>query len=551
MTTPARPTALRCAIYTRKSSEDGLDQEFNSLHAQRDACEAYVRSQAGEGWRALASPYDDGGISGGTMDRPGLARLLADIEAGKVDVVVVYKVDRLTRSLADFAKMVEVFDRRGVSFVSVTQAFNTTSSMGRLTLNVLLSFAQFEREVTGERIRDKIAASKRKGLWMGGNLPLGYDASGRSLAINEGEAQHVRAIFQRYLEIGSVHRLRDELAAQAVCSKQRTTRSGRVIGGGPMNRGALFHLLSNRVYVGEIPHKGESYPGLHPPIIERDVFDAVQVRLAAQTRRTKTSKAHGASPLTGKLFDATGKAMSPVISYGKSGRAYRYYVSTDVQLGLRLSSETRISRLPGPATDSLILPIVARLAGAQPTAGSERSPVCLRRIDVHSDNLLMELDAACLAPRGAEPEHALRIVEDRLCHGERALTSDDAIIVSIPICLKRRGGRTWAVGAASGGNQQRRPDRTLIAALRKAHALLRAANASPLLPASSLVDAEGIADCYDRKLIRLAFLAPDIQSAILNGRQPASLSLKDLIDAEMPGSWPTQRQKFGFGELPR
>jgi site-specific DNA recombinase len=251
--------AIRCAIYTRKSSDEGLDQAFNSLDAQREAGEAYVTSQTCEGWKIIATRYDDGGHSGGTMERPGLQRLLADVEHGRIDVVVVYKIDRLTRSLADFARIVERFDAQSVSFVSVTQAFNTTSSMGRLTLNVLLSFAQFEREVTGERIRDKIAASKAKGMWMGGNLPLGYDlpAPGtRTLQVNEAEAVTVRQIFARYLELGSVHRLQRDLAEQAVCSKQRVTGTGKTIGGKPMNRGALFHLLRNRIYLGQIVHKG-------------------------------------------------------------------------------------------------------------------------------------------------------------------------------------------------------------------------------------------------------------------------------------------------------
>lgn len=280
MSRPGAPGRVRCAIYTRKSSEEGLEQGFNSLHAQREACEAYVRSQVGEGWQMLDAAYDDGGFSGGSMDRPGLAKLLADIEAGKVDVVVVYKVDRLTRSLTDFARIVEAFDRRGVSFVSVTPAFNTTTSMGRLTLNVLLSFAQFEREVTGERIRDKIAASKAKGMWMGGNLPLGYDApvdrATRALVVNTAEAETVRLIFDRYLELRSVHALVRWLAEQGIRSKAWTSSRGRQRGGEPFGRGALFHLLKNRTYVGEIPHRDRTYPGAHEPIVDAAVFAQVQ-----------------------------------------------------------------------------------------------------------------------------------------------------------------------------------------------------------------------------------------------------------------------------------
>lgn len=275
---------LRCGIYTRKSSDEGLDQSFNSLDAQREAGEAYVKSQATEGWKLVPTLYDDGGFSGGSMERPALQRLLADVDAGLIDVVVVYKIDRLTRSLADFARIVERFDARGVSFVSVTQAFNTTSSMGRLTLNVLLSFAQFEREVTGERIRDKIAASKAKGMWMGGIPPLGYDlpAPGtRVLRVNAEDAQTVRQIFARYLELKSVHKLAHDLAERAIHSKKRTSATGRSTGGGPFGRGALFHLLRNRLYLGQIVHRGAVHEGQHDAIVDAAVFDRAQVMLSS------------------------------------------------------------------------------------------------------------------------------------------------------------------------------------------------------------------------------------------------------------------------------
>src|ERR1700693_872220 len=266
---------LRCAVYTRKSTEEGLEQAFNSLHAQREACEAFIKSQRHEGWTCLAQGYDDGGLSGATMDRPALQQLLADIQAGKVDVIVCYKVDRLTRSLADFAKVVEVFDARGVSFVAVTQQFNTTTSMGRLTLNVLLSFAQFEREVTGERIRDKIAASKRKGIWMGSLVPLGYEVRDRQLIINEAEATTVRHIFTRYTELGNVRLIKEELDRNGVHSKIRVSKDGVESGGQAFSRGALYTLLRNPIYVGEIRHKGVCYPGQHAPIAGRALWDKV------------------------------------------------------------------------------------------------------------------------------------------------------------------------------------------------------------------------------------------------------------------------------------
>src|SRR5689334_15518560 len=294
----------RCAIYTRKSSEEGLEQEFNSLAAQREACEAYIRSQQHEGWVLVRTRYDDGGFSGGNLERPAAQRLLTDIRAGRIDIVVVYKVDRLTRSLADFARLVELFDASGVSFVSVTQQFNTTSSMGRLTLNVLLSFAQFEREVTGERIRDKIAASKKKGMWMGGNPPLGYDARDRKLLVNEAEAETVRHIFRRYLELGSVRLLKEELEAQGILSKARLSALGRTWGGNRFARGALYLMLQNRIYLGEVVHKKQHYPGEHASIVDRDLWERVQARLAANSvEREGGGRATSPSLLAGLLFD--------------------------------------------------------------------------------------------------------------------------------------------------------------------------------------------------------------------------------------------------------
>jgi site-specific DNA recombinase len=294
----AEQKRVRCAIYTRKSSEEGLDQSFNSLHAQREACEAYVLSQKQEGWEIITTEYDDGGFSGGNMERPGLKSLLADISAKRVDTVVVYKVDRLTRSLADFAKIVEQFDGQGVSFVSVTQQFNTTSSMGRLTLNVLLSFAQFEREVTGERIRDKIAASKRKGMWMGGSIPIGYDLRDRLLITNEVEAEQVREIYRLYLKLGCVSKLQERLEAVGIRSKKRLSKTGIATGDTPFSRGALYELLQNPLYLGEVRHKGTRYPGQHEAIVDHNVWDQVQQRLVdnAPMRRRRASSTDTANP---------------------------------------------------------------------------------------------------------------------------------------------------------------------------------------------------------------------------------------------------------------
>jgi len=329
-----RSNVRRCAIYTRKSSEEGLEQDFNSLHAQREACEAFIKSQAGEGWRLIKTRYDDGGLSGATMERPALQRLMADIDQGLVDAVVVYKVDRLTRSLTDFARMVESFDAHGVSFVAVTQQFNTTTSMGRLTLNVLLSFAQFEREVTGERIRDKIAASKRKGIWMGGLVPLGYDVRERQLVVNETEAATVRKIFNRYLELGSVRLLKEELDRDGVRSKRRVAENGVESGGQSFSRGALYTLLGNPIYVGEIRHKGACHPGSHAPIVDRVTWDKTAKRLRKHSSRFSVH-ASGAtpSPLMGKLFDDNGAGLTPSHSL-KGDRRYRYYVSRNLTKGV-------------------------------------------------------------------------------------------------------------------------------------------------------------------------------------------------------------------------
>jgi DNA invertase Pin-like site-specific DNA recombinase len=339
-----RNGTIRCAIYTRKSSEEGLELAFNSLQAQREACEAFIKSQRQEGWVCLPDGYDDGGLSGATMERPALQQLLAEIQAGRVEVVVVYKVDRLTRSLADFAKIVEILDAKGASFVSVTQQFNTTTSMGRLTLNVLLSFAQFEREVTGERIRDKIAASKKKGMWMGGVPPLGYRARDRKLVVVDSEAEIVRHIFRRHAELGSVRLLKEELHAQGQTSKSWTSTSGRLWGGRPFTRGALYLMLQNRIYRGEIVHKERSYPGEHTPIIDQELWNLVQARLADNTARRKTGGLTAQpSLLAGLLFDGDGNRMTPSHAV-KKGTRYRYYLSRplitkdqpDGSAGLRL-----------------------------------------------------------------------------------------------------------------------------------------------------------------------------------------------------------------------
>jgi DNA invertase Pin-like site-specific DNA recombinase len=362
------PKTIRCAVYTRKSTEHNLDMEFNSLDAQREACEAYIKSQMHEGWKLIPDHYDDGGISGASLDRPDLQRLLGDIRAGKVDTVVVYKVDRLTRSLTDFAKLVELFDAHGVSFVSVTQSFNTTSSMGRLTLNVLLSFAQFEREVIGERVRDKVAASKRKGLWMGGTVPLGYINQDKKLVIVPEEAESVRWIFQRYLELGAIGLLLQELDRVGIKTKPRHYANGRVIGGGRFGKGGLNHLLKNRCYIGEVIHRGQIHPGDHERIVDRSLFDAVQAKMAANNVETKLKVRSSPYLLTGLIFDSAGNRMSPTHTL-KKGIRYRYYVSQAVEQR-RKGEAGVVARVPAPDIESLVGKLVADRAGAQGTGPS-------------------------------------------------------------------------------------------------------------------------------------------------------------------------------------
>lgn len=324
--TPSAATKRRCAVYCRVSTDERLDQEYNSLQAQRDAGRAYIASQLHEGWIAVDDSFDDGGYSGGDLQRPALQRLMTEIEAGRIDIVVVYKIDRLTRNLSDFARLVDVFDRKGISFVSVTQQFNTTSSMGRLTLNILLSFAQFEREVTGERIRDKIAASKAKGIWMGGVPPLGYDVKERKLIVNDTEAALVRNIFRRYAEHGSASQLVRELAIEGRTTKSWTTQTGKFRAGRPMDQQYLFHLLRNRLYLGEMTHKGQSYPGQHEPIVPQSLWDAAHVHIERRKQGPRDTYSKHPALLAGLLFAPDGQRMMPTYTRKKNGRMYRYYV---------------------------------------------------------------------------------------------------------------------------------------------------------------------------------------------------------------------------------
>ncbi len=544
---------VRCAIYTRKSSEEGLDQAFNSLDAQREACEAYVLSQTGEGWTALQDHYDDGGFSGGSMERPALKRLLADIAAGKVDTIVVYKIDRLTRSLNDFARIVEVLDRAGASFVSVTQAFNTTTSMGRLTLNVLLSFAQFEREVTGERIRDKIAASKARGMWMGGNPPLGYDPptdkATRSLVVNEPEAETVRRIFNLYLEVSSVNLLERRLRAEGIQSKAWVSTRGRSVGGLDFSRGALLHLLKNRIYLGEIVHKQAAYPNAHSAIVEKDLFEAVQVQLGKRTVIRKHQRSGlGKSPLAGLIFDSQGRPMTPTISYGRAGRSYRYYVSAPLQKGASIDEDGSLRRLPAQKVDDFVLETLGRLARQPLTPVSLRTVV--RRLAIHWDRVEMTLVRSALTGANREEEADRIAIERRLLEGETVMVdSSDAALVTVtsPVHLRTRGGRSWmATPDGKTPNGKARHDPTLVWGLSRAHSAVSSMGLRPdgrLIPGQSR---RPVGSPYQRAMATLAFLAPDIQEAIIAGRQPAGLKLEHLVKPGIPLAWADQRKTLGF-----
>ncbi|MGO9454930.1 MAG: recombinase family protein [Candidatus Binataceae bacterium] len=556
--TPVR----RCAIYTRKSSEEGLEQDFNSLHAQREACEAFIKSQAGEGWRLVKTAYDDGGLSGGTMERPALQRLLSDINQGLIDVVVVYKVDRLTRSLTDFAKMVEVFDARGVSFVAVTQQFNTTTSTGRLTLNVLLSFAQFEREVTGERIRDKIAASKRKGMWMGGLVPLGYDVIDRCLVVNQSEAETVRGIFRRYLELGSVRLLMEDLNRRGIRSKVRVAENGRKSGGNPFFRGALYVLLSNPIYIGEIRHKGVRHPGLHEPIVDRELWEKTQRLLRSHAVRGASRATKSApSPLTRKLFDEGGQTLTPSHAV-KGARRYRYYVSRSLIKGTA-DSAGRGWRLPAPeiertvaASACQVLSDRTAIAAAAQAIGlaDNRLPSLFSAAAAWSERLQSEVEAGAalnaLVYRVDLTDTGIRVSLKAPIPESMTRPSANAqeLILTrfFPMTIRRRGVEMRLVIE---GNRAHAPraDSALLKAVARAHQWSEDLLLGRAQSVTQIAEREGVADRYVRRVMRLAFLAPEIVEAIVAGNQPPELTAEALAERiDLPLLWTAQQQAVGI-----
>jgi len=521
----------RCAIYTRKSSEEGLEQSFNSLDAQREACAAYVLSQAGEGWEALPEQYDDGGWSGGSMDRPALKQLLGDIRDGKVDIVVVYKVDRLTRSLADFAKIVEILDAKGVSFVSVTQAFNTTSSMGRLTLNVLLSFAQFEREVTGERIRDKIAASKRKGMWMGGAIPLGFKVEERKLLIHAEEAKEVIYIFNRYLELRSVPALADDLAAKGIRTRRRTMQSGRSIGGVCFGRGALAHLLKNPIYIGRIKHKGAVYDGEHDVLIDPELFEQVQQTIAANRHDKGIARAAAApSLLAGRITDPDGLPMSP--TRGQKGSKHYCYYATRTKPG---EDRASVWRLPTGELDRLVMNSVARhiteVRALDPTA---LKTACLGKFanDAKITDILADLSVHERRALLIELDVTVQLRSD---HIDIAFAAET---ISIPAKLVRKGHELRLSLPPDGIGTAMSADPSLVRLM----ALAFAARDHLLTPKQHPLIAT-YQQRHQQRLARLSWLAPDIVAAIIGGRQPAQLTARHLLRCgDVPLGWQSQRR---------
>jgi site-specific DNA recombinase len=556
---------VRCAIYTRKSSEEGLDQSFNSLEAQREACDAFILSQKHEGWTVLKNHYDDGGFSGGTMERPALKRLLNDIRSGKVDTIVVYKVDRLTRSLADFAKMIEILDTHKVSFVSVTQQFNTTSSMGRLTLNVLLSFAQFEREITGERIRDKIAASKKKGMWMGGTVAVGYDCVDRRLVVNEGEAGIVREIFRMYLRLGCVRKLKDFLDQKQVRSKLRKSEAGHTKGDTPYSRGALYHVLSNRIYIGEIVHRGHSHAGLHRPIVPRKLWDRVAARLKTnnQAHRSGPSRATP-SLLSGKLFDSNGERFTPTHAL-KNAKRYRYYTSQTVVQ--HAGVKPAITRFPAQELEQFVKSQVLLLLQTP-----EKCATGMRNTPSKGAAIEKARDLAKRWPllEVSKQHEFIRTVVQRVAIGQTTvwIEIDKSELVAALLELNSEVVSAWFSGQSTilkltGAFQalrqrgelrviaplndgecfqgSRMP--SLVKAVARAHNWYEQIVTGEISTVGQLARKSTLTQRYVRRLLQCARLSPQITEALLTGKHPPNLTLKE-IQHNVPLNWREQEKRL-------
>jgi site-specific DNA recombinase len=530
---------LRCAIYTRKSSEEGLDQEFNSLDAQRESCEAYIKSQAHEGWKLIRKRYDDGGFSGGNLERPGLKQLLKDIHENLVDTVVVYKVDRLTRSLMDFSKIVEVFDNAGASFVAVTQHFNTTNSMGRLTLNVLLSFAQFEREVTGERIRDKIAASKKKGMWTGGVPPMGYEVKDKKLVVIESEAKQVRNIYNQYLPLDSVGALFEKLKEQDIRSRVWISTKGIEHGGLILSRGALYHLLQNKTYLGQIEYKGKTFEGEHKAIIPDVLWDTVQEKLKAhQQRKGIPNRNKQEELLEGLIYDDVGNIMTPTYSMKTSNKRYRYYVSAPLIRNIK-KPVGDVGRVPAMAMEKIISDRISTLMNISESKIVSRDLVlnAIKRITVYKDHMevLINRDVPNLNLARLKSEH------------DEVIEVDGMKLIRIHATIMKKGGEKIIVGPdgkaiTSFGT----PDPNLVRNIAQAHAWRKGLETGKYKSLQAIAESIECVEGYVRKLIPLAYLAPDIVESILYGTQPAALELQHLVKGNLPLDWNVQRIQLGF-----
>jgi site-specific DNA recombinase len=547
---------VRCAIYTRKSSEEGLEQDFNSLDAQREACAAYILSQASEGWKAVPDLYDDGGLSGGSLERPALRRLLADIKLGRIDIIVVYKVDRLTRSLLDFAKLVEAFDAASVSFVSVTQSFNTTTSMGRLTLNMLLSFAQFEREVTAERIRDKIAASKARGMWMGGLPPLGYRPNGRSLTIVEEHAGLVRQIYRRYLELGTVRLLSDALNNEAVRAPERTTEKGFAYGGGRFSRGQLYSILKNPIYAGKISHKGKVWDGNHPALIEEAVWGRVQEQLAKNTQGHRTVRERSASLLAGKIFDPNNVPLITVHTT-KGQQRYRYYVRRPDSATPAGSPEPTPMRIPANELEQVVTKAIARELN-DPLTLAGRCGIVIRPEGLAA----LTSNAAPLSERLAKDRTAVRSLLVRAAvhpaHIDLELSPtgfaellglsapevpSPSVSLHVPVRLThaRKVGRLIERNGTAAIAKQ---DPALVRHLLRARQCWQEL-AKGEIDVTTLAKQVGVNPSYLTRLVRLNFLAPTVVDAILSGVIREEVGSRALIATDaIPASWRLQEERY-------
>jgi site-specific DNA recombinase len=539
-------TSLRCAIYTRVSTDSGLEQDFNSLDNQRESCEAYIKSQAHEGWKLIRDRFDDGGFSGGSMERPALQKLLDEIRARRIDVIVVYKVDRLTRSLADFAKLVELFDAHDVSFISVTQAFNTTTSMGRLTLNMLLSFAQFEREITGERIRDKVAASKRKGIWMGGAVPLGYRVENRALHIVEDEATLVRGLFRRYLELGSVVRLKRALDAEQAVSPSRVSGSGRTSGGRPFSRGNLYGILANPLYVGRLSHKGQIHEGLHSAIVDLDTWQQIQERLQAQTAHRKLPQPDMHSFLAGKLFDDRGNRMTA--TYARKGsKRWRYYVSRATMFG----DSQKAGSLPRISANEIERHVVSAVeTHLASLSNSSRASAC----DGHApdresqsqsqSHLALKTELLDSIERVTVGASRIEIVLD-----PSSVVDGDIRTLTLPWTpVPTRRGRQIIEAMGEPSAPSRAMRETARSYFTSAMSDARRWLDEILTDSNQTIDAIGIREHKSARSIRmtlsLAFLAPPLVKAALEGRLPRGVNVRRMT--ELPMLWPEQWRALGL-----